>query len=334
MPSPGGTGGVPGFGGHGSGTCSPTKPILQFTIPATDLVFVVGRNYSMSSKFGDSTRMTAVQMDLHSIVSGNQTPIEFGYESYPSFTGCSGGGTCCPSSEQTVRAMPFVNNIDDALYAPCDPNGSGMGMGCVAPTDSRAISQAMSWNVIGDLFGPSPDSASQRYAVLIADGPPGCPTEEAGKACGAAQSAVSSLFKNGGIKTFVIGVGEDANNDGCLAQLATMGGTVTPFDVADSTSLMKALTQIVSMAAVTPCTINLNAPLDDPYLLSIYVQNEEVPLDTAGGNGWNYAPNSWTRIQLHGTACQYLQSFHFQPQIHLWYGCPPCTAANPTPGCL
>ena len=335
-PMQGGTGGFPGFGGHtdpgtgghGSGMCS--TRYLPFDTPPTDVVFVVGRNYSMMSKFGDTSRMIAVQMDVHTVINNNQYVAEFGYEGYPSFTGCSSGGTCCAASDQVIKPGTSPD-IDSALYAPCDPSGSGPGSGCVAPTDSRAIAQSLSWNVIGDLFSSATDPASQRYVVLIADGPPGCPSEDASAACGAAESAVSALLKNAGIKTFVVGVGDTADGDICLGQMATMGGTGMPYVASDSGSLMKALTQVIGVISVTPCTIVLSQTPEDHSLVAVNVANKEIPYDMTEQNGWNFV--SPTRIQLHGTSCQYLQNFHSAPLIGIAYGCPPCMVSGSAPYC-
>ena len=325
-----GTGGNPGFGGHGDqgagGHASCSSISWQYSSPPAELVFVVGRNASMSSKFSDTTRMTAVQMDVHSIVASNPT-VAFGYQDFPSFTGCPTGGTCCSSTDDGVTpAIGAMSNIDQMLYHPCD--SSGVGMGCVAATDSRAVSQTLA---ALDVF-TSNDSTNDRYIVLITDGPPGCPTEDPGKACGAAQSQVSGLMTHGGIKTYVVGIGDDAQGDSCLQQLATQGGTGTPYTALDSGALMRALSQIANVAAVT-CTIDIKVP-PDKGLIQVQVQGKEIHYDQTGNTGgWSYDPvpfgNATDRIELSGSACLYLQNSR-SAQLAVWSGCPPCTVPSST----
>jgi len=327
----GGPGATSGTGGHGDGgggrgACTVTTA-LQFTTPPAELVFVVGRNNSMMSKFGDTTRMTAVQMDVHNVVDSNDSIIDFGYQGFPSFTGCPTGGTCCSSTDDGLQTGPAAKtSIDQVLYHPCD--SSGAGTGCVAQTDSRAVSQALS--DVFDLF-TSNDPSSERTVVLILDGPPGCPTEDPGKACGSAQSQANWLLTHLGIKTYVVGVGDQAQGDDCLQQLASQGGTSNAYSALDPSALMKTLTQIVNVAGIT-CTVELKVPPPDPNLVQVLVKGKEVHYDPTGstGGGWSYLSfgGSTVRIELHGSACALLSSP--SQLIQVWSGCAPCTVQSST----
>lgn len=339
-PGPAGSGGLPGFGGrgdsgsggnHGGGSCSTAHSVPSSPLTA-EMVFVVARNASMSMGFDNTTRMTAVQVAVHNAVFGEQTFVNFGYQGFPSFTGCQDSSMCCASSDDGLDAQPgAISAIDKVLYRPCDQSQSGGGTGCVAATDSRAVSQTLS--SITSRFGPSADSSSDRYVVLLTDGPPGCPGEDPKQACGAAQGVVSTLssMSHGGIKTFVVDVGETFPNDPCLDQLAGAGKAMPAFYVSDPASLANTLNQITNVAAITSCTVVIPGG-GDPDSLQVYVGGKEVHYEMAGNNGWNVVsggPQSSLRIQLHGSACLFSLSFR-DPSIVVFSGCPPCSMPSNT----
>jgi len=327
-----GSGGLPGFAGHGdfgSGGHASCKSMgVGSSTTTAEMVFVVGRNASMANSFGDSgSRMTAVQTAVHNAVFAEQNFVNFGYQSFPSFNGCPDGSMCCSSADDGTDTQPVSTpSIDKVLYRPCDQNQSGGGSGCVAFTDSRAVSSTL--NSIMGRFDSNPDPSNDRYVVLVTDGPPGCPSDDPYKACTAAQTAVSKLA-NANIKTFVVDVGANSSGDACLDQLATAGGAHMPtFYPSDPSSLASALAQITNVAAVTTCTIVLSGGVD-PDQLQVFVGTRQVHFEAAGVNGWNVLPGppSISRIQLHGSACAYALALH-EPSVQVFSGCPPCTAAS------
>lgn len=314
-----GQGGRNDMGGHGASSCQ-NPQYVKFDIPTSDMVFVVGRDQSMSTKFGDTTRMAAVQSAVYQAVFANNTAVNFGYQDFPSIDGCSDGSMCCPSSDYVVYAQPMSTAAINAALYHC--NQSQPGMGCVAQSDSRPVSQTLS--MVSGLFDSPPYPTNDRYVVLVTDGAPGCTTEDSSQACMNAQMAVSTLSR-AGIKTYVVGVGGDAQDEPCLQQIALMGGTSTPlFDVTDPTSLSKALAQIVDVAASTSCTIELNQKIADVTLISVFLQGHEICFDPTGRDGWSYAPGSSVRIEMHGSACDSLQTLHAR-DVMIWSGCSPCT---------
>jgi len=339
-PAAPGSGGVSGLGGRGDsgtggshvgGSCR-AVPVQSSPFTA-DMVFVVGRNASMSTAFDNTIRMTAVQIAVHNAVVNEETFVNFGYQSFPSFTGCPDASMCCASSDDGLDVQPgAMSAIDKVLYRPCDQSQSGGGTGCVAATDSRAVFQTL--NSITNRFGSSSDSSNDRYLVLLTDGPPGCPGEDPKQACGAAQGVVSTLamMSHGGIKTFVVDVGENVGSDPCLDQLATAGNTHMPaFYVDDPPTLANALNQITNVAAITSCTVVVPGG-GEADSLQVFVGGKEVHYEGAGLNGWNIisgGPQSSLRIQLHGSACAFSLGLH-DPSIAVWSGCPPCTAPSGT----
>jgi len=323
-----GTGGFPGFGGRGdSGSGGRSPSCMNPSFPPTsmvtaDVVFVVSRNQSMKTPFGDMTRMTAVQAAVYQIAQANEKAIRFGYEDFPAIEGCSDGSMCCPSSKYHTPALPMNAGSVNAGLNHCDQ--SGPGTGCVADSDSRALSQTL--GDVADLFNPPDD----HYLVLIMDGPPGCPGEDPTTACNKAQAGETPLTSMG-YKTYVIELGDQAQSDFCLNQLAHLGGTGTQLLSADDPqSLGVALSKAMSVPLSTPCTVQLLGKISDPSLISVFVgpDRTEVHYDQSGSDGWSWV-NGNGRINLQGKACAAAQA---HPGITVRYGCPPCT--TPSAACL
>ena len=318
-----GSGGLFGSGGHNFSCPNPTR--VPYDIPTTEMIFLVGRDASMATKFGDGTRMSATQAAVQAIVASNETAINFGYQDFPSLTGtCSNGDMCCPSNDFPVYPGALTAAaIDHALHQ------CGLGPpvnACVAQTDSRPVAQALT--AAATLFNAQPDVMNDREIVLVVDGPPGCVGQDSSSACLSALMAISTL-NNAAVKTYVIGVGETAVDEACLLQIALAGQTSVPlFDAGDQVSLSKALTQIVTAATDSSCTIKLHSKVD-PTLISVLLQGREIPFDSSGRDGWSFVAGSSVRIQVHGLACRALQSARSDEVV--WSGCPPCGEAFPCP---
>lgn len=323
-----GSGGFFGMGGRGS-FCANAGHVA-YDIPTTDMVFLVGRDVSMSSKFGDETRMSATQAGLQTVIAPNETAVNFGYQDFPSLNGaCSGGTSCCASQDFPVYPGALRSGaIDHALHQ-C---GQGPpGNACVAQADSRPVAQALA--AASSLFNSPPDILNDRDVVLMVDGPPGCVGEDPSNACLSALMAVSML-SSASIKTYVIGVGDAAQDEPCLQQIALMGGTSTPlFNTSDPTSLSKALGQIVTSATESSCTIRLHEKVD-PSLISVLLQGHEIPYDPSRRDGWSYVAGSSAQIQVYGSSCRDLQgalSAHPGTVLMILSGCPPCGEAFACP---
>jgi hypothetical protein len=182
-----GQGGHGGSGSGGHGCACTTTGRLHYDIPTSDMIFVVGRNASMSTKFGDNgTRMTAVQAAVHTVTTANQNAVNFGFQDFPSLNGCSNGSTCCPSADTAAYPSPLNAGAIDQAFRTCGPGPTVVG--CVAQNDSRSVAQALS--SAGDAFVAPRDIPNDRYVVLITDGAPGCVTDDPQQACSSALKVV------------------------------------------------------------------------------------------------------------------------------------------------
>jgi hypothetical protein len=111
-----------------------------------------------------------------------------------------------------------------------------------------------------------------------------------------------------GIPTYVVGMPGAEPYAALLNRLAVAGGTARAGDtsyyaVTDQSDLEQALYAIGTGIAIQ-CTIDLDAPPDDPSLVNVYFDGVVVPADP--DNGWSWASDS--SIQVNGDACAQLQS--------------------------
>jgi hypothetical protein len=339
--SAGGQSGGSGVGGHGfpgnggSGgrqACNIMQVNSQERM--ADLILAVGRDASMQSRFADTTRMAAVQAALNDAVMGNQNLVNFGYQDFPALGACAGGASCCISSEQ-VTPSPYSYPLIEQDLAQCAPGSGPPQSGCVAPTDSRPLTQAlMSASTVFNSLqsGPQGDT-NDHYVMLLVDGTAGCVGEDPDDACTSALAALSTLGR-ASVKTYVVAIGEDAENDMCLQQLALAGGAanpVTPFVVQarDPTQLTKNIGKII--AAIAPsCIIDLKTVPSDISEISVYVQSHQIPHDASQTNGWSFFPASNVEIQVFGPACQTVQAAA-PNDVRVYAGCPPCGENFPCP---
>ena len=292
----------PGSGGNFGGLCRITP-----SIDVADLIFLVGRNQSMNSPFGDRTRMEGVATSIRRVVGANPVGVNFGYQDFAAANSCTGSNTCCSMTGQPV--YPSMNNllfIDAALG--CDQGPSASSNPCTAMSDGRPLESAL--KVLGTTLNDGP--LRERYVILLIDGPPTC-SDQSGNACDRATLQLSILANNNSnVKPFVVvALGPDAPNDPCLNKLAAYGGAPqmsTPLGASDTDALTKLLTGIVDKAAQSSCTINLlySCPMIDTNQLSLVVDGDPIKRDTTLKDGWDLS--SPAQIRVYGPSCRKVQA--------------------------
>jgi len=332
--APGGSGGFPGdHPGTGGKAATCTTTTVGSDIPKTNMLFLVGRDASMSMRLGgngnDMSRMAAVQSALKTLLEANENAINFGYVGFPSLEDCPNGLVCCVNSSNDGYMPPQKGaafNITGMLMS-C-PNGPASMMGCTSPNDARPVAQALQ-TANSILMGTTGDGDNQ--VVLIVDGPPGCPTDDPTTKCSAERQAVATLY-NRNTKTFVIAIGDDAQNDSCLKQIAGFSST-DPFPVYDSASLMNTLKGAMAVPLAAACTVEVNQNIYGPGQLSLRLsdhnQDLQIPfIDGHQPDGWSSLGSSYTRLRINGMYCDMLQKSP-SLKVDVKGGCPPCLASQP-----
>jgi hypothetical protein len=317
-----------GFGGHfGSGdfggrfggfSCPNDGNGQTLTNLTADLVFVVGRDLSMRTPFGDSNRMEAVQTAISGVVAANPKAVRFGYVEFPSVASCS--NACCPSADYTFPTLSPMNDLSDQLLR-CDSGPPQPG--CVSAADSRPVAQAL--QTTENLFDHS--TLNDKYVILLVDGSPGCPGET--RACDAALQAASTLSQIP-VNLYVVAIGDEAQNNACLKSIAMFGpNAMAPYVVAlDPKSLDSSLDQLVSQMTAGSCTIELSSPPLNKSLISVVVNGSEIPNDPSMRDGWAWLGDNSRRIQIFGRRCADLRNSR---KAEVRSGCPPCGGVMNTP---
>jgi hypothetical protein len=279
---------------------------------------------SMGNKFGNTTRINAVQSVLRNLIQNNQNAVNFGYAEFPGAGPCN--NACCTSSN-IVRTLPKTGGAIDGAFGQCVFGPPS----CLAPNDARPIAQTLL--SVPSLWGTS--QPPYPTVVLIVDGPPGCPFDDPNQTCQPALDAISTL-RPSETDTFIVALGPDAQNNDCLWKMAERAGTppgllqVSENGPDPTGSLSAAISPIVAAAASTSCTIQLKSKPARMDLVAVYIGDREVPFYSTGNIGWNYVKQSSLRIQVRGADCQRLQQAR-QTDVSVLYGCSPCGEASPCP---
>ena len=274
------------------------------------MIFLVGRNPSMAIPFGsDASRITAVTNAIQYVIDkAFPFAVNYGYAEYPSRTGCTGSNSCCVSTDGWLRPSNLTSQSERMVS--CD----GPPSSCLVANDGRPVAQAL-----GRIPQWLSSATNPRYAILFADGSPGCSGENSGDACTQAIAAITSLRQPPtGIKpvVVVVALGDDASKNTCLKMMAQEGGYFDmppPVQAGDGKTLNTVLTQIVAKAALDYCTINLTSAPDPGSTLHIKVWGIEIDRDTSTRDpsqkdGWDFNAAGSSRIQVYGEACELLQS--------------------------
>jgi hypothetical protein len=133
------------------------------------------------------------------------------------------------------------------------------------------------------------------------DGPGYCIDADATK------TEITKLKKRG-VPTYVVGMPGVGPYAGVLNDLAVAGGTArdgdTAYYAANAESDLETALYAIGTGIAIRCSIDLDAPPDDPAQVNVYFDGELVPSDP--DNGWSWDGD--TRILVNGDACTRLEA--------------------------
>lgn len=301
-----------------------------------NLYFLVDRSSSMSAPIGNLSKYRAARKVLGELLTVIGHRVAFGASIFPQ----SSDGTCSPGFEifpPTVAGLPGCDgSLDPALVSFLDAFGNyspgGQTPTYAALANLRPELEALDgdttlvlitdgapncssddstcevdWclpNIEGYVFGQTACSADFNCCDPANTGP------GAGENCVDLDrtSAEISRLAAHHVPTYVIGMPGAEPYVSVLNQFAEAGGTarkgdVEYFAVTDENDLQAALYAIGTGVAIR-CSIELDAPPDDPNEVNVYFDGDLVPADSA--DGWSWADD--TTIQVNGAACDRLKS--------------------------
>jgi hypothetical protein len=228
---------------------------------------------------------------VKSITAQNQAQIRFGLSMFSSPANCDPGKNYVPVGDTTAGP------IAAALPATADGKGTPIG---------GAL----------HIAGMEPglmDPTRANFVMLVTDGEENCG--------GNAVAEVKAMAQNG-IKTFVVGFGNEVDAT-LLSNIAVTGGTArntTPryYQADDQTSLVGAFSAIAQGAI--GCDFALSSTPPNTSDISVYVNGQLIPRDPNRHVGWEYTSAS-NRITLYGTVCDAVSS-NPGSKVQIIYGCP------------
>lgn len=302
--------------GRDGPACDPQYQwLLTRTPAATDVMLVVARNSTMSSPFGNLTRIGAVQKVIRDAIAAYPDALNFGYLDFPELQDPSCAAGCCVGS--AVAPSPQTAQQIGQALAPCDQGISTAG--CVSTNDNRPMVAA--FGAVLDSFSRTVHgvpSSGARSVILFADNGPGCGGDSPPKACADLRDEVVMLAQQARtITTYVIPVGQDVS---CLNNIATVGSAA--FDLGDLTSQ---LTNALRELAKPYCSISLSQEPRNRSNVRILVDGVPLPRDDTGsGNGWSFHPGSSVLIDVRGASCdalQHVRAYAEDVDVQEQFGC-------------
>ena len=165
------------------------------------------------------------------------------------------------------------------------------------------------------------------YLLVSTDGLPNCGSGSGRNDDSAAAEQAVADAATAGIKTFVVGIGNDPTGVATLTKMAingqepdTSSGTPTYYQVNNQADLVKVLQ--TAAGTIVSCDYALQSPPVNPDLVTIDDNSgQPIPRDPTHMNGWDYGPGDMS-IVFYGSACTDLQ-MGVTTSISAVYGCPP-----------
>lgn len=196
------------------------------------------------------------------------------------------------------------------------------GTGAFIPTSP--VVSGLNWYLENQ--SPLTDSSTTNYIVVISDFADDCfgtvfatsdaISDEAGQENIYAYEKIAVELRKRNIRIIPIGFDRDADpmnpsttdtNMEALEALTRLGGTgITEPILADTGNSLSQALETVSRA-VRPCRFQIPATVENSFLLSFYVDGDEVPRDRTRADGWDFVTGGITEVEFHGSYCDALQ---------------------------
>lgn len=265
-------------------------------VPA-DLLILQDRSASMTFDAGNSTRWKQVVPAIQSVVKQIQT-VNWGLMLFAGDDKCA-----APTKPEVAPAANTAASIATVLDQTKPTT--------LTPTGASVTNAAKYLHGLQD--------GNPHYLLLATDGEPTCDDT--------VESTVQAITAaaNEGIHTFVVGIGDDFDDDS-LNQMAnaglepnTKGGSKTYYGVTTTADLVAVLDTVAGK--LISCSYPLQVRPMYPDLVHIQANGRDLPRDTTHTNGWDFGPNLESII-LYGASCQELQK-GVTTKLGAVYKCPP-----------
>jgi hypothetical protein len=224
---------------------------------------------------------------------------------------------------EPVNSGPFGGcNVPSTPDVPCGPMTASKIATAIAGTSPNGGTPTPEAINAGVKYFQGNNDGNSHYMLLATDGLPMCDT---GDDSAAAEQAITAAA-NAGIKTVVVGIGDDPMGDATLTVMANNGGMPNttagqkPYYQVNTTSdLVNVLNKIAGQ--IISCSYALQMAPANPDYVEIDGNGMKIPRDPTHMNGWDFGPGNLS-INFYGPACDNLQK-GITTMIQAVFGCPP-----------
>jgi hypothetical protein len=290
--------------------CSGFTQNLRLEYQSPEVVVALDRSFSMfAHKPGEKNWWQWVKQELVSYINSNEGAIQFGYEEFPGRALCDQASGCCGSRVLVSPALNTHWEIEHQLK--CDNPANG----CFDTSPDSPSGDALAR--IRAFYESDGDPSADRYVLLITDGNPSCandPTE-----CDEAARQAGKLFSGSGIKTIVLGLGDEATKSTCLDAVASRGqtrlaGPVGFVSLTDPTQLGHQLAKALAPVEDRTCRFVVRGDDKERETMTVTVNYTPLPRDPGHLEGWDFESPGAPVIRLYGSTCKKLKCALMEPR--------------------
>jgi Mg-chelatase subunit ChlD len=279
-----------------------------------DILLVLDRSGSMKDEIDSDDDNSPSKWDvvvpaLNEVVQATNGAVSWGLKLFPKG---DDAGECKQASYPDDIAVPVAAmNADkvNAAIAASMPKGDG------TPT-SDAVNE-------GTKYLKSLADDNRKYILLATDGEPSCDgtTKSSSQARTAAVTAVQNAAM-AGFNTFVVGIATTKKSASeTLSDLGKAGGEA-PSDGYYLATTKDQLVSALEMIAgeVASCHFPLGMQPPDPNHVGVLLGSDVIHKDTGHKNGWDYADDQHSAIDLYGAACDAVKA-SAADSVNIVFGC-------------
>jgi hypothetical protein len=263
---------------------------FELTAVPPNVMIVLDRSGSMGDDVQDSNknRWGVAKDAIDLLVNTFNNDIRFGLVTY---SACEPGEAC--------TAGEIVVPVGNLAAGPITGFLGGKGDEYLCNSGDPETSTG---NTLYALLGePSIQDPERGNAVLLITD--GNENDECQDNTNAADAAGKLFAQAPPVRTYAVGFADGIL--GSLADVATAGGTGTPYNANNPASLEAALNAIAG--AVASCDFVLGAVPDDPGEIYVFFNDDPAGVPLSEVDGWTYDPATNT-IHFHGVACDQIKT--------------------------
>lgn len=288
----------------------------QFEISALppNMMILLDRSGSMDGDADGDTRWNVAKNAIAAVTSTYDDKARFGLATYSACLagGCSAGTVVVPLAASNADAVQAF--LDTTLDERSDDGQETDDEGNIRYLCDSGDPETSTGKSLAALVGEASllDATRTNAVVLLTDGEE---SEECADDCDGPCGAEALLDQSPSVKTYVIGLGVNADT---IDEIAEAGDTGQAIEATNQAELSDAFDQVA--AAVASCDYELDDMPPDPDELYVFFDDDPQGIAKGAADGFTFDAAS-LRLRFHGSACEAVKSGEVT-DIDVVYGCP------------